>query len=124
MNLEVVDCDFTICKIDNIDKIDLTQKFIFLSKTSDEISLVCESSSIPPNIIESEPGWKAIKISDTLDFSIVGVLSKISAILASADISIFVISTYNTDYILMKSENLDKGIHVLKHNGIKIIIPL
>jgi len=117
MNLEVVDCDFTVCKIDNIDKIDLTQEFIFLSKSSDEISLVCESKSVPTNVIESEPGWKAIKISDTLDFSMVGVIANISAILAEADISIFVVSTYNTDYILIKIENFDKGIHVLINNG-------
>ena len=117
MKLEVIDCDFTICKIDNINQVDLTQEFVFLSKTPDEISLVCETKTVPPGTIKSVPGWKAIKILDTLDFSMVGVLSKISAILANSDISIFVVSTYNTDYILIKSENFDKGIHVLKHNG-------
>ena len=117
MKLKEIDREFSICKIDNIEHVDFTQEFVFLSKTSDEISLVCETSSTPANVIESDPGWRAIMISGVLDFGMVGVLANISGILAEAGISIFAVSTYNTDYVLMKNENFNKGINVLTNNG-------
>lgn len=121
MELQKIDCIFNVCKIRNIEQIDFSQEFVFLSKTSDEISLVCEEEHTPPNAIVSEPGWKALKISGILDFGMIGVLAKISNLLAEAEISIFAISTYNTDYILLKTENFDKGVQVLTNNGYAII---
>ena len=97
--------------------IDFTRDFIFLSKTDDEISLVCESAYAPDNAVISEPDWKALKISGILDFGLTGVIAKISGLLAEANISVFVISTYNTDYILLKSANFDNGVKILADNG-------
>jgi len=117
MELQTIEHDFTVCKINDISQIDFSREFVFLSKTNDEISLVCESSHIPPNVTASEPGWKALKISGILDFGMIGVIAKISSILAKDNISVFVISTYNTDYILVKSQNFDKCIKALEHNS-------
>ena len=117
MELQKIACDFSVCKIDSIEQVDFTREFVFLSKTSDEISLVCETDYVPPDATVSEPGWKALKISGVLDFSMIGVIAKISNILAEVEISIFVISTYNTDYILLKAENFDKAIEILGRNG-------
>ncbi|MCL2864737.1 MAG: ACT domain-containing protein [Lachnospiraceae bacterium] len=117
MELQKITCDFNICKVSHIDQIDFTQEFVFLSKTSDEISLVCETKHTPPNITKSEPGWKALKVSGVLDFGMIGVIAKISNLLAKAEISIFVVSTYNTDYIFLKAEDFNKGVQVLIHNG-------
>jgi len=117
MKLKVIDCEFNVCKVDNIEQIDFSQEFVFLSKTSDEISLVCEINATPSDVISSEPGWKALKITDSLDFNLVGVIARISGILAKAGISIFVVSTYNTDYVLIKNENFERGTQALSNSG-------
>jgi len=117
MELESVEYDLTVCKIDSIEHVDFTSELVFLSKTADEISLVCETDRVPQNTIESEPGWKALKVAGVLDFGMIGVVAKISNILAESRISIFVVSTYNTDYVLMKSEDFDSGVQALEKNG-------
>ena len=117
MELQKIECVFTICKIDNVEQVDFTRGFTFLSKTADEISLVCEAEKTPSEALEIEPGWRALKISDVLDFNMIGVIAKLSKILAEAKICIFVVSTYNTDYIFMKVEDYDRGIQALIHNG-------
>ena len=117
MELQRLEYDFTVCQINTFEHVDFTREFVFLSKTDDEISLVCESAYAPSNATASEAGWKALKISGILDFGMIGVIAKIATLLAEVDISIFVISTYNTDYILVKSENFKKSVHVLECNG-------
>jgi len=76
-----------------------------ISKSEEELSIVC-SSSIQLNSEKCELGWFCIKIIGSLDFSLTGILAEISAVLAEAEISIFAISTFDTDYILVKSEKL------------------
>ncbi len=112
--------DFAICKIDNVEMADLCDKYAFLSKTDDEISLVCRSSRVPQRAIKTEHGYKALRISGELDFGMVGVIAKISAVLAQAGIAIFVISTYNTDYIFIKDADFEKGADLLAQNGYNI----
>ena len=75
---------------------------------------------VPDNTIEREDGWKSFRIVGTLDFSLIGILARISKILASNEIGIFAISTYNTDYILTEEENFDKALSVLKNAGYRI----
>ena len=72
------------------------------------------------NTVERDDGWKAFRIVGTLDFSLIGILARISKILASNEIGIFAISTYNTDYILIKEDNFEKAISVLKSAGYRI----
>lgn len=120
MELQKIDGEFTVCKIASTQQIDLTQEYVFLSKTLDEISLVCKAEHAPSDAVAAEPGWKALKVSGVLDFGMIGVLAKISNILAEAEISIFVISTYNTDYILVKAEGLERATRVLTHKGYTI----
>ena len=121
MELQKIEYDFTVCKIDNIEQVDFSKEFVFLSKTDDEISLVCESSSVPPVTIACEKGFRALKISGILDFGLIGVIANISGILAKENISIFVVSTYNTDYCLVKAEKFDKCIQTLRLNGYTVI---
>lgn len=80
-------------------------KFYSISKTEDELSIVCDSS-ILLNSEETETGWSCIKVLGPLDFSLTGILADISAVLAKAEISIFALSTFDTDYILVKSEQI------------------
>ena len=80
--------------------------FWSLSLTPEETSLVCERGDNPPGG-ELEEGWRAFQVKGPLDFSLTGVLASIASPLAEAGVSIFVISTFDTDYILVKQENLD-----------------
>lgn len=117
MELQQLDADFSVCKIIDTAGVDFSHKFVFLSKTDEEISLVCESDHIPADVITCESGWKALKICGTLDFNLVGVIARLSGILAQAQISVFVISTYNTDYVLLKADQLDRAVQLLREGG-------
>ncbi len=90
--------------------------FYSISKTEDELSIVC-SSSILLDSEKSETGWSCIKVVGSLDFSLTGILAEISAVLAKEGISIFAISTFDTDYILVKSEKLPLAREALLASG-------
>ena len=71
--------------------------------------------------IEREDNWRGFRIQDILDFSLIGILSKISTLMADNEIGIFAISTFNTDYILVKEKNFEKSLEILEENGYQII---
>jgi len=120
MNLKIIDKSFAICKIQDLSKVNFNAEYYFLSKTDTELSLVCTQQDVPQNATHIDTGWKAFRIEGTLDFSLIGILSKISSLLAENQIGIFAISTYNTDYILTKLENFEKAIEVLVSSGYRI----
>ena len=117
MQLKVINNEFSVCKVKDYSEINLNQEYVFTGSTDEEKSLVCPISLVPDNTIEREDGWRAFRIEGVLDFSLIGILSKISSLLAANKIGIFAISTFNTDYILTKKENFDKAIDVLKAEG-------
>lgn len=121
MELKKLGKSFTVCKVETADKIDITKDFTFVSKTDEEISLVCETANTPDNTTERSDGWRAFRLEGKLDFSLIGILSKISTILAKNNIGIFAISTYNTDYILVKEKDLETAESVLKENNYRIV---
>lgn len=121
MELKRLDYDFSVCKVKDLREIDLSQEFYFIGKTDEEISLVCITDSVPKNVLEREDGWKAFRIQGVLDFSLIGILVKISTILADNKIGIFVVSTYNTDYILVKEKDFENALFVLEQEGYVII---
>lgn len=114
MELKVLENKFSVYKLSSLNNLSLDSEFVFLSKTDDELSLVCDENIVINNYSEKEDGWSCFKIVGVLDFSLIGILSKISTILADHKIGIFVVSTYNTDYILVKTENLDNAIKALE----------
>lgn len=120
MELKKIDKDFTVCKVENLKQVNMDKDFIFVSKTDEEISVVCETKDVPDNTVERSDGYKAFRIEGKLDFSLIGILSKISTALAKNNIGIFAISTYNTDYILVKSEEFNKAAEVLDEKGYRI----
>ena len=101
--------------------IDWNSEIYFIGRTDEEISLVCRTEDTPVETIEREDGWKGFRIEGVLDFSLIGILSKISSILADNQIGIFAVSTYNTDYILVKSENFNRAMAVLENSGYKVV---
>lgn len=120
MELKKIDHNLTVCKVQNVTDIDLSRDFYFVGRTDEEISLVCKTEDTPDNILERDDGWRAFRIQGVLDFSLIGILSKLSGILADNDIGIFAVSTFNTDYILVKEFNYAKALSVLSDAGYKI----
>jgi len=114
MNIHKLEENFSVCKIQNISDADFSREFLFLSKTDEEISLVCETDFVPADATAVENGWKGFRIVGVLDFGMVGVIAQISAVLAEAGISVFVVSTYNTDYVFVKEENFERAVELLQ----------
>lgn len=120
MKLKKLSYDLTVCKVKSTTDLDLSREFYFIGKTDEEISLVCKSEDTPEETIERDDSWKGFYIQGILDFSLIGILSKISGILAQNKIGIFAVSTFNTDYILVKSENFERALKVLAEEGYEI----
>ncbi len=87
-----------------------------VTRTPEELSVVCPEARVPPDTT-CERGWRALMVEGTLDFSLVGVLSSLAAPLAENGVSIFAISTYRTDYLLVKEETLDLAVAALRGRG-------
>lgn len=121
MEIKKIDYDFSVCKVKEIKDLDLDGEFCFVGKTDEELSLVCLTENVPDDVIEREDGWKAFRIQGVLDFSLIGILAPIATILADNNIGIFVVSTFNTDYVLVKKENFDKAIEVLEIGGYSVV---
>ncbi len=121
MEIQKIDGEFSVCKVENYALANLDAQYCFIGKTDEENSLVCLTSDVPSDTTEREDGWMAFRICGVLDFSLVGILAKISAILAENEIGIFAVSTFNTDYILTKKENYNKALEVLERGGYKIV---
>lgn len=108
LNLKILDGSFSIHRLSPKNEIPIQiyqGQFFSITKTDEEISIVF-SSSVCLDSESSETDWSCIKVLGPLDFSLTGILADISAILVKAEISIFAISTFDTDYILKKSEKL------------------
>ena len=120
MKLKKLDCDLTVCKVRSMEDACLQTDFFFLAKTDEEISLVCRTEDAPPITTEREDGWRGFRIEGVLDFSLVGILAKLSAILAENGIGLFAVSTYTTDYILVKQADFDRALAALAAAGYSI----
>ena len=100
MELKKLDGSFSVCKVVDYSMVNLNSTYCF---------------------IEREDHWKAFRIQGILDFSLIGILSEISTLLAKKSIGIFAISTYNTDYILMKEEQFENAVRILAEAGYRIL---
>lgn len=90
--------------------------FLSITRSADELSILCASALVPAGV-RCEPGWRAIKLIGPFDFSLIGIMLSVAEPLAKAGISILAISTFDTDYMLVKESNLDKAITTLTAAG-------
>ena len=111
----------SVCKVADVSDLDLSADFYFIGKTDEELSLVCMTEAAPDRTTDREDGWKGFFIQGVLDFSLIGILSELSRILAENRIGIFAVSTYNTDYILVKEENYERALDALASAGYTIV---
>ena len=121
MEIKKIAFDFSVCKVENYSQVKLDSQYCFVGKTEEEKSLVCITEDAPANVTDREDGWKAFRIQGVLDFSLIGILARISGILAEHKIGIFAISTFNTDYILTKRENYERALDALRDAGYEIV---
>lgn len=117
MTLQVLPQAFTVCKVASMEEIDFQSPFTFTGCTDEELSLVCPTEAVPSNALEREDGWRAFRIIGVLDFSLIGILARITALLAAEKIGVFVVSTFNTDYVLVNEKHLLNAIDTLRQNG-------
>lgn len=112
--------EFAVCQVEDYSQVNLENPFVFTGATDDEKSLVCPLALVPENALSVDKTWSAFRIEGVLDFSLIGILSKMSSLLAENHIGIFAISTYNTDYILTKTTDFQSALRVLEKAGYTI----
>jgi hypothetical protein len=117
MEVAVLPGTLAICRLRASDRIpswalELHEGFVSITRTPDELSIVCPQEAVPPDT-EVEEDWRALVIPGPIPFEATGVLSAITVPLAEAGIPIFAISTYDTDYVLVREKDLDHALHVL-----------
>ncbi len=121
MTIERIEGAFSVCKLADIGGVDLDREFCFLGRTDGEISLVCRTDGVPENTVAREDGWRGFRIQGTLDFSLVGILARIAGLLAERGISIFAVSTYDTDYIFTRSDRHEEALRLLSEAGYDVV---
>lgn len=118
MDLQKLDGEWSVCQLRSAVGLDKEKPFLFLGKTDRELSAVCPTEYCKSlDCVKQEDGWCGFRVEGTLDFSLIGILAEISAILAGADIGIFVISTFDTDYVWVKKERWEDTKAILEENG-------
>jgi hypothetical protein len=119
LNLLIQDDLLAVCRLDRSDAIPAWATrgdYFSITRTNDELSIVCQETSVPEEV-RSEGGWRALQVAGAIDFSVVGVLATLAVPLAEAGISLLAVSTFDTDYLLVKEQDLDRTVDVLKRSG-------
>ena len=93
--------------------------FLSITHAGSELSIVCAETIVPKGV-QREPGWRAFKVAGPLDFALTGILASLAVPLAAAGVSIFAISTYDTDYVLVKEDNVEKAVRALQGAGHRV----
>jgi uncharacterized protein len=123
LKMSIMEGSFGICRFDpgiSIPEWVFGGSFISVTKTLDELSVVCPIEFIPDRVI-CEKNWRALKVEGPLDFSLTGILASISTILAQSGISIFAVSTYDTDYVLVREKDLNSAVDALSRGSCEIV---
>lgn len=121
MEIKRFDYELSVCKVNKIDPELLNEDICFIGKTDEELSLVCLTENVPDDCIAREDGWKVFRIQGVLDFSLIGILAPITKILADNKIGIFAVSTYNTDYVMVKDKDYETALKLLSENGYTVV---
>ena len=120
MKLIVLPQTLAVCRLAPHEEIPIwvfqQRLLLSITYTSDELSIVCSVASVPADIRCEKP-WQAIKVQGPLDFSLTGILASLTTPLAVENIPLFALSTFDTDYILVKEQNVERAKSVLKRHG-------
>lgn len=118
LTLEVLPGTFAICRLDAQAEVPdwATGEVVSVTRTPDEVSVVCSDDTVPENI-QCEGGWRCLRVAGPLAFSMIGVIASLTGTLAEANISVFVVSTFDTDYLLVKEADFDAAVASLGNAG-------
>jgi hypothetical protein len=119
LTLRVLPGDLAICRLEPDESLPAwvfhdEARFFSVTRTPRETSVVCAEEDLPPSIARAERGWRALEVQGPIPFDVTGVLSGLTAPLAAAGIPVFALSTYDTDYVLVRSEHLERAVAVLR----------
>jgi hypothetical protein len=120
MQLSVLSDKLAVCRLSSSEDVPSwvwgNKSLVSVTYTADELSTVCASENVPDDV-QCEREWRAMKVQGPLDFALTGILAALAGPLAEAGIAIFALSTYDTDYILVKEDTLQQAVTVLQQHG-------
>jgi hypothetical protein len=122
LTLSILPGRFAVCRLSEEEKIPAwanAGEFFSITRTAAELSIVCQQSTLPREV-KAERDWRCLKVEGPLDFSLTGIFASLAAPLATAQISLFAISTFDTDYLLVKQTSLEAAIEALRAVGHQI----
>lgn len=129
LTLSLLPATFAICRLDGAAQIPAWGSLVdvgadaglvSITRTPDELTIVCPQHHVPDGI-QAERDWRCIRVAGPLDLALTGVLASLAEPLAQARISIFAVSTYDTDYLMVKDKHLDRAMHVLLRAGHRVV---
>jgi hypothetical protein len=119
MKLIASDLPLAVCRLGGADPIPnwaVQGAFFSITRTAEELSVVCPEKLVPKEV-RAERGWRALRVAGVIDFSVIGVLAELTALLAEDRIGVLALSTYNTDYLLVKEHDLGRATEKLREAG-------
>jgi hypothetical protein len=119
LELEVVESRLAVCRLGGAEPIPgwaVRGAWFSVTRTFDELSVVCPDNLVPEDVL-AERGWRALRVAGVMEFSVIGVLARLAVPLAEARISVFAVSTYDSDYLLVKEHFLEQAIETLRQAG-------
>ncbi len=122
MRLKLLEPVFAVCKLSphtQIPEWALSAEVFFLSKTQDELSVICPSAQVPATV-EHSADWRCFRVDDDLEFEQTGVVATVSTPIANAGLSLFLVSTHDRDYVLVHQSNLAQAIDVYNQHGFTV----
>ena len=121
LNLHKLKGEYSILKLDSLPDVRAIDGFFALTRTDDEISLVCLNSEADKlNPYARENDYQVLRVAGQLDFSLVGILARMTGALVGAGIPVCAVSTYDTDYLLIKAGNMDSALKALEAAGCSV----
>ena len=123
LSLEIVPGNYAVCRLDASDPLPAwigSSPFVSVTRTEAELSIVCPEGAVPGGV-RSEPGWRCLRVVGPLGFGMTGLLASLAVPLASSGVSIFVVSTYDTDYLMLQERDLDRAVDALARAGHTVV---
>ena len=119
-NLEILPGAYVICRLNSEEPIPnwLRGELVSVTRTPEELSVICHAECVPHDVLR-ESGWRCLRVIGKLDFSLVGVIAGITTVLADAGLSVLTLSTFDTDYFLVREKDLIRTAHALGEAGMK-----
>ena len=120
--IEVLSDDYVVCQLDPAEGVPQWPQgeFVSVTRTADEVSIVCCAKGIPAGV-RCERGWRCLRMSGKLDFGLLGVLARITTLLSDAQVSVLAISTFDTDYFLVRKGDLECAVSALAGGGVEML---